>query len=195
MASMLSFTPPRDAAWLLPVYEGRGLVWMLLTKYDEAFADFRTVLDLACTVGNQQKEGESLCHLAHAHYLKLATDLIPFVAKYAQEALHLSQRTRDQKILARRLMSLGLVDQVRGDMQQADSKLAAALRITQREGYQDALAHNLLYLSMQAYWKGNFQCAISLGQEGLHVSRDVYDGLSELLCLAFLCLAYWSAGQ
>jgi tetratricopeptide (TPR) repeat protein len=92
-------------------------------------------------------------------------------------------------------MSLGLVDQVRGDMQQADHKLEAALRITQRQGYQDALAQNLLYLSMQAHWKGDFLRAIQLGQDGLGVSRAVYDGLSELMCLAFLCLAYWSAGQ
>ena len=27
-------TPALDAAQLLPVYEGRGLVWTLLTKYD-----------------------------------------------------------------------------------------------------------------------------------------------------------------
>jgi hypothetical protein len=39
--------PALDAGQRLPVYEGRGLVWMLLTKYDEAIVDFRAVLDLA----------------------------------------------------------------------------------------------------------------------------------------------------
>ncbi|NIP16738.1 MAG: hypothetical protein GWM87_00165, partial [Xanthomonadales bacterium] len=34
-------TPALDEAQILPVYEGRGLVWMLLTKYDEAIGDFR----------------------------------------------------------------------------------------------------------------------------------------------------------
>jgi tetratricopeptide (TPR) repeat protein len=168
---------------------------MLLTKYDEAIVDFRAVLDLARLSGQQQKEGECLCHLAHAHYLKLSTDLIPFVTQYAQEALTLARQIEDQKILARSLMSLGLVDQVRGDMQQADRKLEAALHITRRLGYHDALAQNLLYVSMQAHWKGDFHRAIQLGQDGLGVSRAVYDGLSELMCLAFLCLAYWSVGQ
>jgi tetratricopeptide (TPR) repeat protein len=187
--------PALDAEHLLPVYEGRGLVWMLLTKYDEAIADFRAMLDLARRSGQQQKEGECLCHLAHAHYLKLSTDLIPFVTQYGQEALALARQTGDPKLLARSLMSLGLVDQVRGDMAQADRKLEEALRITRRQGYRDALAQNLLYVSMQAHWKGDFHRAIRLGQEGLDVSRDVYDGLSELMCLAFLCLAYWSAGR
>jgi DNA-binding winged helix-turn-helix (wHTH) protein/tetratricopeptide (TPR) repeat protein len=187
--------PALDAEHLLPVYEGRGLVWMLLTKYDEAIADFRAMLDLARRSGQQQKEGECLCHLAHAHYLKLSTDLIPFVTQYGQEALALARQTGDPKLLARSLMSLGLVDQVRGDMSQADRKLEEALRITRRQGYRDALAQNLLYVSMQAHWKGDFHRAIRLGQEGLDVSRDVYDGLSELMCLAFLCLAYWSAGR
>ena len=32
--------PTPGAAHLLPVYEGRGLVWMLLTNYEAAIADF-----------------------------------------------------------------------------------------------------------------------------------------------------------
>jgi hypothetical protein len=61
--------PALDAGQRLPVYEGRGLVWMLLTEYDEAIADFHAVRDLARQSGQPQKEGEALCHLAHAHYL------------------------------------------------------------------------------------------------------------------------------
>jgi hypothetical protein len=48
---------------------------------------------LARASGNQQKEGESLYHLALAHYLKVSYEQIPFVEQYAQEAMHLSQQT------------------------------------------------------------------------------------------------------
>lgn len=91
-------TPNLDAAQLLPVYEGRGLVLILLTKYDEAIDDLRLMLRLARALGNRQKEGESLCHLAFAHWLKFSEDQIPFVEQYAQEAMQLLPHTGDQKI-------------------------------------------------------------------------------------------------
>jgi predicted ATPase len=53
-------TPPPDAAQLLPLYEGGGLVWMLLTNYEAALADFQRMRQLAQASGNLQKEGESL---------------------------------------------------------------------------------------------------------------------------------------
>ena len=68
------------------------------------------------------------------------------------------------------------------------------MQISRQEGYQDTLAPNLLWLSAHAHWQGHFPRAIAFGQEGLVVSRDIHDGLSELLTLAFLCLAHWSMG-
>ncbi|MGH8067245.1 MAG: adenylate/guanylate cyclase domain-containing protein [Candidatus Entotheonellia bacterium] len=188
-------TPALDEARLLPVYEGRGLVWMLQTRYDEAIADFQIMRQLAQASGNPQKEGESLGHLAFVHWAKFSEDQLPFVEQYAQEAMQLFQQTRDQKILARSLTSLGLVHQWRGNLQEADRKLEESLQISRREGYKDSLAQNLLWLSAHAYWQGNSQRAIPLGQEGWAVSRDIHDGFSELISLAFLCLEYWSAGN
>jgi tetratricopeptide (TPR) repeat protein len=187
--------PALDEPQLLSVYEGRGLVWILQTKYDEAIADFLTMLQLARASGNTQKEGESLCHLAFVHFLKLSPEHMPFAEQYAQEAMQLSQRTGDPKILAKSLTNLGLVEQVRGNLQEADGKLTESLHISRREGYKDSLAQNLLWLGMHAQWRGDSQHTIALCQEGVAVSRDIYDGHTELFCLAFLCLACWSAGH
>jgi tetratricopeptide (TPR) repeat protein len=187
--------PPLDAARFLPVYEGRGLVWTLQTKYDEAIADFHMMRQMARTAGNPHKEGEALGHLAFAHWGKFSEEQIPFVELYAQEAMQLFERTGDQRILARSLTSLGLVHQVRGNFREADRKLEESLQISRREGYKDSLSQNLLWLSAHAHWQGYSQRAIQLGQEGLAVSREIHDGLSELFDLAFLCLAYWSAGD
>jgi tetratricopeptide (TPR) repeat protein len=177
------------------VYEGRGLVWTLQTEYDEAIADFQMMRQLARASGNQQKEGESLYHLALAHYLKVSYEQIPFVEQYAQEAMHLSQQTGDQKVLTKSLTSLGLVHQIRGHMQEADAQFHTSLQISRREGYHDSLVQNLLWLGLDAQWQGNFQQAIALCREGATVARDIHDGNTELFCLAFLCLAYWSAGN
>ena len=184
-----------NEAQLLSVYEGRGLVWMLQTKYDEAIADFQMMRKIARALGNQQKEGESLCHLAYAHWLKLSADQVPYVEQYAQEALQLYEKTGDQKIHARALESLGLVEQARGNLQEADKKFEESLQICRREGYKVTEAHNLLWLSAHATWQANFLRAIQISQEGLTVSREIHDGLNELFSLSFLCLAKWGAGN
>jgi tetratricopeptide (TPR) repeat protein len=188
-------TPALDAAQLLPLYEGRGLVWMLLTKYDAAIEDFQMMCQMAHTAGNPQKEGEGLGHLAYVHWLTFSEAHTPRLEQYAQAALQLARQTGDQKTLARSLINLGSVDQIYGHMQEADRKFSEALHISRRERYQDSLAHALVFLCMQASLQGNFQTAIQLGQEGVVVSRAIYDGFTELRTLAFLCQASWSAGQ
>ncbi|MEE9149278.1 MAG: tetratricopeptide repeat protein, partial [Candidatus Tectomicrobia bacterium] len=126
---------------------------------------------------------------------KLSEDQIPFMEQYALEAMQLSQRTGDQKVLARSLTSLGLVYQVRGNLQEGDRKLEESLQISRREDFKDSMAQNLLWLNAHAYWQGNVQRALPLCEEGLAVSRQIYDGLNELFQLAFLCLEHGSLGD
>jgi tetratricopeptide (TPR) repeat protein len=97
--------------------------------------------------------------------------------------------------LAKSLTSLGIVHQWRGNLQEADRRLEASLRISRQEQLQDSIAVNLMWLSAHAHWQGDFPRAIQLGQEGLTASRAIQDGLNELFGLAFLCLASWSAGD
>jgi tetratricopeptide (TPR) repeat protein len=187
-------TPALDDVHLLPIYEGRGLVWTLLTKYDEAIADFQHMRQLARAASNPHKEGESLSHLAFAHWGTFSEAHIPLVEQCALEAMQLFQQTGDQKTLARSLTSLASVDQIRGNLQEADRKLEESLQISRREGYQDSLALNMVWLGAHAHWQGHFQRAIAISQEGLAVACDIYDGVSELFALGFLCLDYWSVG-
>jgi hypothetical protein len=98
--------PPLDAAQLLPVYEGRGLVRMLLTNYDAALADSQQMCQMARASGNLQKEGESLSHLAYVHWLAFSEAHAPLVEQHAQETLQLADQTGDQKIRASSLISL-----------------------------------------------------------------------------------------
>ena len=188
-------TPALDAARLLPVYEGRGLVWMLLFKNNEAIEDFQMMRQMAHASGNHQKEGEALCHLAFTHFMMLTEEQMLFVEQYAQAALQLAQQTGDQKIFAKSLTSLGLLHQTRGNLQEANRHMEESLRISRREGYRDSLAQNLLWLNVQTHWQGNFQRASALCQESLAVFRADHDGYHELMSLAFLCLEHGSLGN
>ena len=187
--------PALDTTQLFPVYEGRGLVWKLLAKYDEAIANFQQMRQLARTSGHPRQEGESLYQLASAHHMKMTYEHLLLEEQCAQQAMHLAHQTGDQHILARSLATLGQVQQVRGDLQEADRHLGASLQISQREGYTDVRALTLRILSAQAYWQGGFQRAIHFGQDSVTMFRDTHNASSELTGLAFLCLADWSAGH
>ena len=135
-----------DIAQLLPIYEGRGLVSMLLSNHDEAIADFQNMRKIAHTSENSQKEGESLCHLSYAHYVTMAAEHLSFVEQYAQEAYQLAQQIGAEKILARSLTHLGVARQWRGELPASDRHLETSLEISRRQGYKDTMMLNLLYL-------------------------------------------------
>ena len=187
-------TPALDGAPLLAVYEGRGLVWFLLIHYDAAITDFQRMRQIAKAVGNAPKEGEALCHLAYVHWMKLREDQMPFVEQYAQEALQLAHHTGNRHLLAQSLTRLGMLHQTRGHLHEANRLMEESLQISRDHGYTDALAQNLLWLNVQAYWQGRFRRAIHFGHESVALSRAVYDGFSEVMNLAFFCLAYGSVG-
>jgi class 3 adenylate cyclase/tetratricopeptide (TPR) repeat protein len=188
-------TPPLAEAHLLPVYEGRGLVWMVMTRSEEAIADFQHMHQLAHRLGHPRQEGESLCHLAGAYSLTASEDHLPLVEHYAQEAQHLAQRLGDAQFLARTLTTLGLVAVNWGHVEEAERHFAASLQVSRREGYNEALPRTLRFLSSLAYWQGHFPSAIHRAQEGATLARDLQEGFHELHCLAFLSLACWSQGD
>jgi len=187
--------PSLDPAAYLPVYEGRALVQLLVTDYDQAAADFKLMVDMARAAGNLSKEGEGLCQLAYIYWLTFSAENTPRVAQYAGKALQIARQTGDQRILAQSLIHLGSVDQVHGHLSAADLKFAEALQISRREGHQESLGHSLIFSSMQAYLQGNYQAAIVFGQEGVEIFGELKDAFNEPRALAFLCQSRWGAGH
>jgi class 3 adenylate cyclase/tetratricopeptide (TPR) repeat protein len=188
-------TPALDEAHLLPVYEGRGLAWMLLSKPEAAIADFQRMHALACASGQPHQEGMSLCHLAFAYYQTQSDDHLPLIEHYAQKAQHLAQRLGNANILAQSLTALGSVAVNRGQVEDAEQHFAASLQISRREGYHDALPRTLRFLSSLAYWQGHYLSAIHRAQEGAMIARNLQEGFHELHCLTFQSLACWSQGD
>ena len=187
--------PSPDPAALIPIYEGRALVHLLLAEHDQAVADYKQMVEAAHAAGNLQKEGEGLCQLAYIYWLTFSAANTPHVAEYAGRALQLAQQTGDQRILAQSLIQLGSVDQVQGHVTEADEKFAQALAISRREDHKGALGHALVFSCMQAYLQGKYPSAIVFGQEGVRVFGELNDAFTELRALAFLCQSHWGAGE
>ncbi len=188
-------TPPLDAAQLLPVYEGRGVVLQLLRRLDEAIADFHMMRQMAKASGNQQKEGESLFNLTTAHWWKGSIEEMSMAEPYGQEAVRLAELTGDQRTVARSLTCLALVEHTRGDLQKADRKFQKSLQISRQEGYRELILDNLGWLGADAGFYGDYERAVALLSEKLALARDINDGLGEIMSLAFLSLAQVHLGD
>ena len=118
--------PPRR---MMAIYQRRAQVWRLSSRYAEAIADSEQMLALARSVADRRGEGEALVELALAHWLTFASEHVPDTKRCAEQALAIAGETGDRLVLAKSLTYLGLVDQVDGNLLEADRKLEKALRI------------------------------------------------------------------
>ncbi|MEZ4865647.1 MAG: AAA family ATPase [Caldilineaceae bacterium] len=180
---------------LLALYAGRALVCRALTQLEESIADWHAMRQLAHTLGNRPKEGESLCQLAYTYWLTFAEEYIPLIKRYAEEALACVAASAAPEVQGLALTMLGAVDQVQRRLPDAGRKLAEALQIGRRAENKDATVETLAFLCLQSYLLGDFSATLQFGNESVTVARTIHNDLNELRCEAFICQAEWNLGN
>ena len=180
---------------LAAAHRGRGEVWRLMTRYDDSIREFERVLELARAGGDQHMEGESLVELALAHWLTFSTAHVPNAKRYAEEALAMAERTGDERVVARAMSHLGLIDQIRGELREGDRKLTRSLETAERLGLPQMIAQNLVWLGAHANWRGEFDAALPFVRRAEQVAASVHDGFNELFAIAFICLPQVALGD
>src|SRR3989442_14468815 len=128
----------------------------MLTRYFEAIADLEEMLEVGGASGDRLGEGEALGELAHSHWATFSSDHVPRARDCAEAALTIARETGDQRVLAKSLGYLGLLDQVSGDLEEADRKLEESLRLAEAGGFKDSIAQNQTWLGAHANWRGGF---------------------------------------
>src|SRR5262249_42665159 len=121
--------PSMPARSITEIYQRRGQVYMLLSRYPEAIAEAECMRENARAAEDRQSEGEALADLASYYYVTHSWDHIPQVQRLGEEALGLAQETGDEQVMARGLIALSIVDQLHGKLLEGDAKLERALRI------------------------------------------------------------------
>ena len=91
-------------------------------------ADFEAMQLAAARLGDRVKEGEALCNQAGSHWWRFSEAHKGLVEKCAREAMVIANETGDERIQARGLYSLGMVDQKAGKLREADAKLLRSRR-------------------------------------------------------------------
>ncbi len=188
-------SPPPGDADLLAIHEARGAVWHLLSSYDQAVADFETMQQAAARLGDRVKEGEALCNQAGSHWWRFAEAYKGLVEKCAREAMVIAEETGDERILARGLYSLAMVDQKAGSLREADTKLLRSVEICRRRSLTGPLVTDLTWLGAHADWRGEYRPSIQYAGEAVRLAGASHEGFYELVSLCFLCNAHAGLGE
>ena len=188
-------SPPPGDADLMTIHEARGLVWHLVSSYDQAVADFEAMQQAAARLGDRVKEGEALCNQAGSHWWRFSEAYKGLVEKCAREAMVIAEETGDERILARGLYSLGMVDQKAGKLREADAKLLRSVEICRRRSLTGPLVTDLTWLGAHANWRAEFRQSVEHSREAAQRAEASHEGFYELVALCFLVNAHAGLGE
>jgi len=188
-------SPPPEDAELLAIHEARGLVWHLLTDYDAAVADFEAMQTVARRLGDRVKEGEALCNQGGSHWFRFSQARQGHVERCAREAMAIAGETGDERVLARGLSLLGMVDQKAGALREGDVKFTRSVEICRRRAFKGPLLTNIVWLGAHANWRGEFRRAIDYQIEAEQLAHETHEGFFELLAHCFRCNAHAGLGE
>jgi len=186
-------SPPPSPLQLAAIHRGRGEVWRMITRYDESIAEFERVLELARAGGDQHMEGEALVDLALSHWLTFSTPHVPHAKRYAEEALAMAERTGDERVLARAMSYLGLVNQIDGELRDGDRSSRGRSRSRAARAAQ-MVAQNLVWLG-RTRTGGRVRRRAAVLRRAEEVAASVHDGFNELFAVAFICLPQVALGE
>lgn len=185
LAAGARMIPPPPAAERLAIHETRGLVWHLLSNYDAAVADFEAMQAAAREAGDRIKEAEALCNQATSHWWRFSDAHKGLVERCAREADLIAEETGDERIRARVLFSLGMVDQKAGLLREADQKFLRSVEICRRRGLAGPLVTNLTWLGAHASWRGEMEDARRYCEEAERRAQEIHEGFYELVAASF----------
>jgi tetratricopeptide (TPR) repeat protein len=188
-------SPSVGDADLMAIHEARGAVWHLVSSYDQAVADFEAMQQAAARLGDRVKEGEALCNQAGSHWWRFSEAYKGLVEKCAREAMVIAEETGDERILARGLYSLGMVDQKAGKLREADAKLLRSVEICRRRYLTGPLVTDLTWLGAHAGWRGEYRASTQYAEEAARLAAAIHEGFYELVALCALCNAHVGLGE
>ena len=137
----------------------------------------------------------ALVEAALSHSMTFSWDHVPQAETCAQEALTIAREIGDPWVLARSLNQLGMVDTVRGSLEDGDRKYEESVEIGRAHGFRDVTAEGLSMLGAHANWRADFPAAIEVFREAERSAAEAHDGFNELFAGSFAVLPRIALGQ
>jgi class 3 adenylate cyclase/tetratricopeptide (TPR) repeat protein len=183
------------AARVLPIYERRSQVFMVLARYIDAAAESKTMLELARAAGDRANEAQALVDVSRSYFFSFRSEFADEARRCAEEARAIGEEIGDGRLVAASLGSLGSMDQSDGNLGESDRKFREAVRISEAGGFPEAGLQSRMFLAAHANWRAEFQRAIETSRGTEDASVTVHDGVTELMALSFRCLSEIALGE
>lgn len=163
------------ATQLAALYEARGRVWLGMSDYDTAIADFERALTEATGAGDERRALSAQRYLALAHFWR--HEPAEQALTYAHRSLEKAQRLGDDHEIAASSATLASILVTRGQLRGAAPQIEAAI--------QGGLATDDTYLvadavgtqGMAGGWRGSFVTARAALAASLAMARTQHFGL------------------
>ena len=187
--------PPVPVRRILEIHAQRSQVYIGISRYPEAVAEGDRMVELARAAGDRPAEGEALAQLAFAHWATFSADHVSDAERFTEQALGIAREVGDEEVLARSLHLQGSLQQMRGNLAQADEKFMEAIQICEARGFRALAVPSRLLLAAQIEWRGDFSRALPLIRQAEDEAREVWDGFHELFGIAFRCKVHIAQGD
>lgn len=163
-----------EPALLLALRERLGQTRLVLNQQEQAAADIARLLAAAREAGDRMMEGRALALLS---YVQTRRYRLAEARAMGEEALRVAAAINDSPLLARCYWSLGHLDKVMGDLDQAVERTERAVQVARAAGAREVLGWSLQNLAQIAVWHGQYARGEELAAEALAVMRAQRDAI------------------
>jgi tetratricopeptide (TPR) repeat protein len=170
----------------------RGAVRLAQARFDDATADFESMLQAARTAGASTAERAALAGLCDAHFFARRVERM---ADYARELLDVATRAGGAGEADEARARTGQVLVCEGRLAEAVSLLDGVIAAARRRGPGVALQIGLSYRGCAHYWQARFEGAEGDSAEALALATELGNGFYALAARMFLGLARANLGR
>jgi class 3 adenylate cyclase len=166
MADRLRDGVPVDAR--MAIHRGRAEIYVLLSDFDRARADWDAVLRLARRIGDRHAEGGALVAMGQASWLGHHFDQS---LEDSRQAAEIAETIGAPSILAGSLLNEAIVYEVTSRLTEARTKFEQALALTRQANDVVNEATALVFGAELESWEGHYARAAQLYDEGIRLGR------------------------
>ncbi|MFY9530824.1 MAG: protein kinase [Candidatus Acidiferrales bacterium] len=174
------------------LYQKRGGVNFLLSRFDQAAQNFRLMLDRARSLGSSALECAALNGLAAALFWAHRMEEMP---QRAEEALRAAERSGNEMLGVESLGLIALKQLCYGELADAKRLLDETIRVGRALDHKPGLLVGLAWRGALHFFQSEYERAIDLLTEAQNLASEIRDGFSVLVALFFLGLSRGNLGR
>ena len=154
---------------VMDIYKAKTYLYEIMSEFELARLEAKRLLSLAQTAGDRVQEGIALAEIGWASLW--AHDFEPALT-YARQAIETAQNTDAKEVLARGYLTMGIVHEVTGVLDQSQQEAEKALAISRSVGDAEHQSIALLVLGEYKNWQGQYAEAVQAQAEAIQMIRD-----------------------